>query len=56
MNCRQASQLLSEALERGLTKEEREEIEQHLAICPPCVRCREQFLAMRRALRRLAEA
>ncbi|HEX7076943.1 MAG TPA: zf-HC2 domain-containing protein [Candidatus Eisenbacteria bacterium] len=54
MNCRQTSQLLSEALDRALTHEEQDEIERHLAICPPCANCRKQFQELRRALRRFA--
>ena len=54
MNCRRSSQLLSEALERELTPEERAAIEEHLAICPACTRCRRQFAVLRQALRRLA--
>ena len=56
MNCRTSSQLLSEALDRELTKAEREEVERHLAICPACTRCRRQFEDLRRAARRFAAA
>ncbi len=54
MNCRMSTRLLSEALERGLTKEEREEVERHLAICPACTQCRRHFEQIRAALRRFA--
>ena len=54
MNCRLSTRLLSEALDRELTKEERDEVERHLAICPACTRCRRQFEGIRLALRRFA--
>ena len=53
MTCRMATQLLSEALDRPLTPGERHEIEEHLAICPPCASCRKQFLELRRGIRRM---
>jgi anti-sigma factor RsiW len=55
VNCREASQLLSEGLDRALTAEEREAVERHLAECPACTRCRGQFEEMRRAIRRIVE-
>lgn len=55
-NCRQISRLLSEALDRDLTAEEREMVVKHLAECPACTRCRGQFEEIRRAVRRLAAA
>jgi anti-sigma factor RsiW len=54
VNCRQSSRLLSEALDRMLTPEERQEVERHLAICPACTLCRRHFEDLRRALKRLA--
>lgn len=54
--CRQISRLLSEALDRDLTAEEREMVVKHLAECPACTRCRGQFEEIRRAVRRLAAA
>lgn len=53
MNCRMATQLLSEALDRELTSGERHEIEEHLAICPACTNCRKQFLELRLGIRRM---
>lgn len=55
MNCRISTRLLSEALDRELTQEERDAIARHLAICPACARCRRQFEELQRAVRRLAE-
>ena len=56
MTCRQTSRLLSEALDRDLSAEEREEVLRHLAVCRACTRCRGQFEELRRALRRMATA
>ncbi|MEK7316847.1 MAG: zf-HC2 domain-containing protein [Candidatus Eisenbacteria bacterium] len=53
MNCRRSSRLLSEALDRELTPGERREVEEHLAICPACTRCRRQFSALRHGVRRV---
>ena len=54
MTCRQTSRLLSEALDRDLSIEERADVERHLAACRACTRCRGQFEELRRALRRMA--
>jgi anti-sigma factor RsiW len=56
VNCRQSSRLLSEALDRELTRDERRLIEEHLEICPACTRCRLQFETLRTAARRFAAA
>ena len=56
MTCRRISRLLSEALDRELSAEERAEVERHLAKCTACTRCRGQFEELRRALRRMAAA
>ena len=56
MTCRQTSRLLSEALDRDLSAEEREEVQRHLAVCRACTRCHGQFEELRRALRRMATA
>lgn len=53
MNCRESSKLLSEALDRDLTPEELGDVEDHLAMCPACTRCRKQFEALRRGVRRV---
>ncbi len=52
MNCRMSTRFLSEALDRELTKEERDEVERHLTVCPACTECRRQFDDIRAALRR----
>jgi len=54
MNCRNSTRMLSEARERDLTPSEREEVEQHLEICPACQRCQRQFDELGQALRRFA--
>lgn len=54
MNCRRSTQLLSEALDRDLTVEERREVEEHLRICPACTRCERQFEELRRGVKRIA--
>ena len=54
MNCRTASQLLSEAQDRELTREERAAVNAHLDICPACRRCERQFELLRRIVRKLA--
>ena len=54
ITCRQTSRLLSEALDRDLSIEERADVERHLAKCGLCTRCRGQFEELRRALRRMA--
>ena len=56
MTCWQTSRLLSEALDRDLSAQEREEVRRHLAVCGACTRCRGQFEELRRALRRMATA
>jgi anti-sigma factor RsiW len=56
MTCRQTSRLLSEALDRDLSAEEREEVQRHLAVCRACTRCHGQFEELRQALRRMATA
>ncbi len=56
MTCRQTSRLLSEALDRDLSAEERAAVELHLAKCAACTRCRGQFEELRRALRKMAAA
>lgn len=54
--CRQTTRLLSEALDRDLSIEERAEVERHLGKCAACTRCRGQFEEVRRALRKMAAA
>ncbi|MGH8625574.1 MAG: zf-HC2 domain-containing protein [Gammaproteobacteria bacterium] len=47
LNCREASHLLSDALDRALRREEEGRLAQHLKICPNCQNCRRHFLALR---------
>ncbi len=46
-NCREASRLLSDALDRILSQVEENVLEEHLRICPNCQTCRRHFLALR---------
>ena len=55
MNCRESTRLLSEARDRELTPEERRAVEEHLAICPACTRCRAQFGELEQAMKRFVE-
>jgi len=52
ITCRDASHLLSERQDRGLTLSERISLRLHLAICAGCVRFSEQFDYLRRAMAR----
>jgi len=47
LKCREASRLLSEALECALPARERHALGEHLAACPACRECARQFAALR---------
>lgn len=47
LNCREASHLLSDALDRALRPQEHSQLKEHLKICPNCKNCRHHFLALR---------
>lgn len=46
-NCREASRLISDALDRILSQVDENVLEEHLRICPNCQNCRRHFLALR---------
>jgi hypothetical protein len=50
LDCRAASELASESLDRDLTRSERIALRLHQLICPPCRRLVAQFQAVRRAV------
>jgi hypothetical protein len=52
MSCRQATELLSQALERRLTIGERLRLRVHLVVCVGCRVTGEQFRFLREAMRR----
>ena len=53
LSCRQASQLLSQSLDRRLSWQERTGLRLHLMICDVCRRFGRQLLIMRKAVRLL---
>jgi predicted anti-sigma-YlaC factor YlaD len=55
LTCKQATELVSQGLDRQLTGWERVKLKLHLAICSACSRFVRQTAFMRRALKRLAE-
>jgi hypothetical protein len=48
--CRDIVELVTEYFERTLSPEERARVEQHLVICPPCVRYLDQMRETSRLL------
>ncbi|MCK2184521.1 zf-HC2 domain-containing protein [Halomonas getboli] len=48
MKCKQATRLMSLALDRPLTRSERLSLRFHLAICGACRRCERQFTLLHR--------
>jgi predicted anti-sigma-YlaC factor YlaD len=52
LNCRAATRLLSESLDRDLTRIERIGLRLHLIVCGACRAYRRQLAAMRRMIRR----
>ena len=55
LTCKQASQLLSQSLDRNLSWQERLTLRLHLFICKYCKRFGQQLLALRVALKRMGE-
>lgn len=47
LNCLEATQLLSDGLDRPLDESQSAELQEHLAICPGCVECGRQFGLLR---------
>lgn len=54
MNCRQAARLLSEAMDRPLTRGERLALRLHTLLCSGCRNYRRQLAFLRQACRRRA--
>lgn len=52
LSCREASRLLSEAMERELGLAERVALRLHLGICSACTRFKAQIGFLRRAMKR----
>jgi predicted anti-sigma-YlaC factor YlaD len=55
MPCREAAQLVSESLDRKLTRAERLAVRLHLLYCVACRRYRRQVFLLKSALRRPAD-
>jgi hypothetical protein len=56
LSCKEATQLVSQGLDRRLGLAERLALRLHLAICDGCSHFRKQVLFLRKAMRRLAES
>lgn len=55
LNCLEATQLLSDGLDRPLEESSRTGLAQHLEICPSCVECGRQFRLLRVIVQRWRE-
>ena len=53
MNCKQASQVISQSLDRKLSLRERFALKFHLLICNACKHFNQQLVAMRTSFKRL---
>lgn len=53
MNCKQATQLMSQAQDRPLTRRERLALKLHLMICKGCSNYNRQLSFIRKAIRHL---
>lgn len=53
MNCKNASQLISQSLDRRLSLRERSALRLHLLICKYCLRFNQQLRTLRTALRKM---
>ena len=53
MNCKQASQVISQSLDRKLSLRERFALKFHLLICNACKHFNQQLLAMRTSFKKL---
>ena len=56
LSCKQASQLISQSLDRKLSWRERLALCMHLLICKYCTRFSQQLQILRVALKRMSEA
>ena len=50
LNCREASRLISDELDKKLSLGDRAALKMHLAFCDACTKLKSQFEFMRRAL------
>ena len=53
-SCKQASQIISQSLDRQLTWKERFNLRLHLLMCTYCARFRQQLITLRSALTRMS--
>ncbi len=56
LTCKQASQIISQSLDRKLSWNERFALRLHLFICKYCLRFRQQLQTLRVALKSMSEA
>ena len=56
LSCKEASRLMSEALDRKLALRERFALRFHIVICAGCTRVEKQFAFLRRAVAELPAA
>lgn len=52
MNCKQASHLISDAMDRPLTRSEQVRLSFHLLMCRSCRHFRQQMQQLRQSIRR----
>jgi predicted anti-sigma-YlaC factor YlaD len=55
LTCKQASQLISQSLDRPLTLTDRLRLRLHLVICDACMHFKQQMAVLQTVLRRLRE-
>ena len=55
LNCQQASQMISQSLDRQLTWRERFSLRLHLTMCKYCARFKQQLVTLRTALKRMGD-
>ena len=55
MHCRKATQLISQGMDRPLTRTEKLSLRWHLLLCTACKRYRRQLLLVRVVMRRFAD-
>jgi hypothetical protein len=56
LSCKQASQLISQSLDRSLTLHERIALKLHLIICKYCKRFSQQVQTLRNAMRTMVDS
>jgi hypothetical protein len=56
LSCKQASQLISQSLDRSLTLRERIALKLHLIICKYCKRFSQQVQTLRNAMRTIVDS